>query len=215
VRRFAAHLPLSTNFEQLCLRGTRHAAALGLAERTDALCIVVSEERGTVSIARRGALRELAQPAELARVLAEFAGELASPLVARRGIARRIAARWRELLAATAGSALLWALVVPGSQVAEVDVEAPVALGELPPGFELVGVDPPRVQVRVSGLRRQLFLLDRSAIRVELDGYLVELGRRSFEVSPADVRLPSGLTAVRVSPEKVRVSVTRAERPAS
>jgi diadenylate cyclase len=73
VTRFAAHLPLSTNFVALAGVGTRHSAALGLAEVTDALCLVVSEERGEISVARDGALRRLAEPAgELTAEIARF-----------------------------------------------------------------------------------------------------------------------------------------------
>jgi len=39
--------------------GLRHRAALGLVEKTDATCIVVSEETGHISIAADGAIREV------------------------------------------------------------------------------------------------------------------------------------------------------------
>ena len=51
VMQFGCQLPLSKDFQKLHRTGTRHAAALGLAELTDALCLVVSEERGTISVA--------------------------------------------------------------------------------------------------------------------------------------------------------------------
>jgi diadenylate cyclase len=54
----ASFLPLSQK-EGLPKRfGTRHRAAIGITEETDALAILVSEERGTVSLARGGELQE-------------------------------------------------------------------------------------------------------------------------------------------------------------
>ena len=54
----ASFLPLSLK-EGLPKRfGTRHRAAVGITEETDALAILVSEERGTISVARNGELQE-------------------------------------------------------------------------------------------------------------------------------------------------------------
>ncbi len=71
MRLFAAYLPLSSNFEQIGRRGTRHTAALGMSERCDALVIVVSEEHGVISVAQAGALIET-NASELADRLETF-----------------------------------------------------------------------------------------------------------------------------------------------
>jgi diadenylate cyclase len=49
-------LPLSDDTTLSGIYGLRHRAALGVAEHTDALCIVVSEETGRISFAYRGKL---------------------------------------------------------------------------------------------------------------------------------------------------------------
>ena len=49
---------------------TRHNAAEGLSQNTDALVIVVSEENGNVSVASQGLLRRIHSPDELSRLLA-------------------------------------------------------------------------------------------------------------------------------------------------
>ncbi len=50
----ACFLPLTTNPGMLRKFGTRHRAAIGVTEETDAIAVVVSEETGQISIAARG-----------------------------------------------------------------------------------------------------------------------------------------------------------------
>lgn len=58
-------LPLTDNPDLDLQLGTRHRAAVGLAEETDALVVVVSEETGRISVAYRGRLRTMKDAKEL------------------------------------------------------------------------------------------------------------------------------------------------------
>jgi diadenylate cyclase len=63
-------LPLSENVLTESHLGTRHRAAMGLSEQTDAVVLVISEETGVISVARTGKLsRELGDEARLRSVL--------------------------------------------------------------------------------------------------------------------------------------------------
>ncbi len=58
IREAGAFLPLSSNPKIEKTLGTRHRAAIGITEETDAVAVVVSEERGTISLCYGGKLNK-------------------------------------------------------------------------------------------------------------------------------------------------------------
>jgi len=87
----------------------------------------------------------------------------------------------------------------------------PVVVEKLPAGYELESVEPQAVTVTIQGLRRDLIFQARSPVEVHIDALLVKLGRRTFQIDPAQIRTPSGLEAVAVEPEHIVLSVRTAE----
>ncbi|HUY97334.1 MAG TPA: diadenylate cyclase CdaA [Verrucomicrobiae bacterium] len=71
-------LPLADQVGGVGRIGTRHRAALGCSQTSDALVVVVSEETGSVSLAQAGHLQRGVDGPELARRLALFLGLPAS-----------------------------------------------------------------------------------------------------------------------------------------
>ncbi len=62
-------LPLSSKFQGQTVFGTRHRAALGISEESDSITIIVSEERGDVSVAINGRLTSSLDEIRLRRVI--------------------------------------------------------------------------------------------------------------------------------------------------
>ncbi len=68
------HVPLAETFHTLEKYGTRHRAAVGASEIGDTIAVVVSEERGTMSIAVEGVLYEMKDGQELKKNLSYLLG---------------------------------------------------------------------------------------------------------------------------------------------
>lgn len=206
ITRFAVQLPLSSDFRQLSGTGTRHAAALGLAERCDAMCVVVSEERGEISVAVDGRLERGVAPAQLGDWLR---ARLAPPQPA----ARRWP--WRELVTKNAVEKLaslvlvvsLWYLFVPGGRPTVQTFPVRVSVANLPEGFRLESITPEEIWVTLSGPTRAFYFFDRNEVTVTVDAALAVLGRRTFQISQDDVKVPREFEFERVDPQYVKISV--------
>jgi len=66
---FGMRLPISKTNSLSSELGTRHHAAMGLSEMTDALVVVVSEERGTIRTFSRGKARTAGDKNELSSII--------------------------------------------------------------------------------------------------------------------------------------------------
>ncbi len=206
VSKFAVQLPLSNDFAQLGRRGTRHSAALGLAECTDAACIVVSEESGGIALARDGKLRRIASVEDLQAALGSFRGVKSRPRTMLQVSIDMLRRNWLERGLAVSAAAGLWLVFISGEQVSRQVFEVPVVVDHVPADFTLQDYDPRQVMVTLSGLRRDFYLLDRAELQVEVDGFPVRLGRRTFQISEDNVRHPPKLEVVDVEPRKVTLS---------
>jgi uncharacterized protein (TIGR00159 family) len=111
VTRFGVHLPLSKEFGKIAHLGTRHTAALGLSELADALCLVVSEEKGTISIARAGELRRVTDLKSLEGILESFFRQR-GPRGAQDHLRNFLSRNTAEKAIAAAVAVLLWVIFV-------------------------------------------------------------------------------------------------------
>jgi len=202
VERFGAHLPLSTEFAADGTEGgTRHAAAKGLAERCDAICVVVSEERGTVSIAQNGELRTLTRPEELA---AELKRALGGEKEERHWLLGEVGL---DAAIAVTGALALWMAFIPGSDVLEITRGVRIEVTNLPKDLEVESVEPEEVTVTLRGLRRNIALAKRDDLSIQVDAYLARFGRRTFTLSASELRPANNLDVVEINPEKIRLSL--------
>ncbi|HEU4344954.1 MAG TPA: diadenylate cyclase CdaA [Candidatus Binatia bacterium] len=213
ITRFAAHLPLSKNLRQLARVGTRHSAALGLAELADALCLVVSEERGTVSIARNGNLQELDNFQRLGAVIEDFLQEKFPTHDRQKFSLEFFRENWIAKAVALSLAIGFWYIFVPGSKTVEVSYKIPVSVENIPANLQVEEIEPAAVSATFAGPRRAFYLFDANKIKIIVDASMAELGRRTFIISEQNIRYPKDLRLQDVSPSTVRVSVRKLPKP--
>lgn len=206
IDRLGCHLPLSKNLERLPRSGTRHAAALGLSERSDALCIVVSEERGTISIARRGNIWPVETSADLAKVLGNFYDEIA-PRRRQQPWVVFFQKNYREKAIALGLSVTLWILMVFRSHQVEHTYDIPINYSLLPGNLSVSSVEPSKVKVTLSGPRKNFDFVSADKLKLTLELWDAQKGRHPVSISSDDLSYPKDLELQDIEPRGVVLEI--------
>jgi uncharacterized protein (TIGR00159 family) len=213
VARAGVFLPISTSTSIPDHCGTRHRAALGLCELSDAQVLIVSEERGEISLASGGELTLApGDPERLAdfitkTVRAPHAEAVSRMATMRDGTQRRPSGhRLQSALAllliffTVAGA---W-YAVAGERSTIISVKRPIELREAPPGSQIQLIDPSRgeVTVTVRGPRHLLYSQAQSEVLLWVDTGNARRGRNRLRIQSS---APTGLEVVSTVPSHALV----------
>jgi diadenylate cyclase len=209
--RANAVLPLTQRRDVPTFYGTRHRAALGLAERCDALVVVVSEERGEVTLMHGGKIQRIAEPDELAATLDGLLSPSRVRIEAR--LHRFFHANLGLKFAALGLAGVIWAMSFLAAGTTIRTMTVPVELSDVPSGTEVTvqSADTLEIQVRGSPWIIDSVSLGRLVGRFDL-GYL-QPGWHTLRFQPQSLDLPPGIVVDRVTPETIRVEVAQLRPP--
>lgn len=206
IREFGCHLPLSKDFYQLKGKGTRHAAALGLSEITDALCLVVSEERGKISVAHQGRLIEVADTGHLSAILQDFYQRM-TPKPLKESWKEALKKNSWEKLLALGISASLWFVLVYESDIIHKEFMIPIEYASLPSDLKILKVDPRQAEVTFLGPRNAFHFINQNNIRLTLKLPDPRPGRQTVSLHEEDFSFPDDIKFEKVKPSLVRVTI--------
>ncbi len=209
ITKFGAHLPLSTNFKEIGKHGTRHSAALGLTENTDALCIVVSEEKGKISIARDGKLKLLSQFIDLEKVLAKYSKEKFG-VSTENFISYFVKHNLGLKVGALAFSIIIWFFTAYQAGIIERTYSVPITLNQVPESTIVQSYSPKELRVKVSGRGDSSFNdIDADDFKVNVDAADLQNGINEKTVARRNINIPGNLTLIDFEPTSFLLTATR------
>lgn len=209
IEKAACHLPLSVSPDVPQHLGTRHRAALGLSERSDAAIVVISEERGEVSLVAGGSFRTMDNPAELIRALDELLrNEVESPRITLR---QRFFSNLLPKAFILLGVCAFWGLVTT-RQGQITTVSAPVRLHGVPDSLVLLRTLPEDVTVQIKALSSLAPPPSKLDLTADIDASVITEGTTAVRVSHTSITAPSGMLITSVSPSTVRVTAEKKVR---
>lgn len=198
----ACILPLSHSNELPSHYGTRHRAALGLAEVSDAMVVVVSEERGTITIAKDSRTYSITRKEELKQHLQEHMGELPKSTDQRKEKIKMSVAALVSFLFIVG----VWFSFSRGMETL-MNIEIPVEYMNRNSEMEIIDTSVNSVTLNLSGSGSLIKSIRPEQVKVKIDLGKVTGGNNSFLITDENVSLPPGIVLKSVNPPIVEVTL--------
>ena len=208
ITKFGSYLPLSANIKEIGRLGTRHAAGLGLTERTDALCLIVSEEQGSISIAEDGKIKHLKDPAQLHNVLADFYNRK-FPEKKGAALSNFLTRHLLEKILAVILASGLWLVFGHRTETIRRDFAVPIEYRNLASNVIVKEPKPKDVTVTLSGTEQEFNLLKSKELKISLDASNVKDGENIFPITKDLMKNPGGFSVVNVDPNEIHLNTYR------
>jgi diadenylate cyclase len=204
-------LPLSEKEDLPERYGTRHRAALGLSELTDAVCLVVSEERSEVASVVGGKITVWPQSEPLQEKIREWLGgpEIQIPTV-QRFFEDFFIKNWKRKLAAFALVVAAW-LFLASQQEVEITFSAPVRFDNIPADVQPGQRAAREVELKLSGRQNEIKALASRRLPVHVNLRGLGPGKHRIGLSGKNVDLPAGVKIVQIVPQNIEVDLNRIE----
>lgn len=208
VTKFGCHLPLSVNTAKYGNIGLRHTAALGLAERSDAMCIVVSEERGTISLAYLDNLTVIQNAAALHETLEQFfirnnPGKNSHPAL------NWLKENTLEKIIAIVMACFLWIAFGYQRDIVRRELIVPIEYKNIPKNWQIGETQVTDAKIILKGPEQAFRLLDERSLKLSLDLSGVVDRKQDFYLTANMINVPSRLTVADIIPSKIHIPASK------
>lgn len=192
-------LPLSKRSDFPSKYGTRHRAAAGMSEVSDAMIIAVSEERGAVTVAKEGVLQDVKTVERLRAFLADHTGQ-----TEKKG---RI--NWRGMTEFGLAAILCFVMVTwtwfglsRGKEMLTT-FTVPIEYTDVKAGFDIIKTSANTVELQLSGSMPLLKSLNSEGVKVLLKLGNTTVGENTFTITEKNIALPPGVNLKKAAPEQI------------
>jgi diadenylate cyclase len=208
IEMFGCHLPLAMDTAHYGNIGLRHTAALGLAQRVDALCIVISEESGAISVGQAETLTTIPNAAALHEVVEQFYRRN-SPTPESHPAFKWVKENTPEKIIALGLACILWIIFGYQRDIVRRDFIVPLEYKNIPKNWQLNQPQATDVKVILQGPQQAFYLLDEKSLKLSLDLSPIALKKNEFTLNKTMINVPSNLSVTEINPATIYIDASK------